>query len=335
MASLTLSRHSPRAAAYVAASQFGLGALQSALGLTLWSSKDPRLVPFLAGALVSCAVLGAAAALLASRLPWWAPFVGAVAGVVFLLVMCSSTWGDRFSSLLVAQLTLLVLTVSVFYGRRLVVGLVGAAVAGWAVVCAVNEQPAGAIATWLTVGPALVVTAVVAQWLVGQLLTLVDRDALTGLANRASWNRLLATVDDEPISVAIMDLDHFKAVNDGAGHAAGDELLRAVAARWAAHMRPCDTLARLGGDEFALLLTATKEIDALHVAERLRSSVAKVASVSVGVAERGQGERLDDAMIRADGALYRAKAEGRGCVRSATAAAVVVVVDKADLERVG
>ena len=152
-------------------------------------------------------------------------------------------------------------------------------------------------------------------------------DPLTGLPNRSLFldrlGRALANSERRQSSVAVLflDLDQFKLVNDSLGHAAGDELLAAVAPRLEQGLRPSDTIARFGGDEFAVLADVRTERDAVRVAERIRTALARpfklrqrehFVSASMGIS-LGRGEKAPEAMIRdADAALYRAKERGRG-----------------------
>ena len=140
-------------------------------------------------------------------------------------------------------------------------------------------------------------------------------DPLTGLPNRRAWDEQLprelahAKRLDYPACLAIADLDRFKEVNDRRGHAAGDQLLCALAANWRAELRETDLLARIGGDEFALLLPGTTAADAAEIAGRLRRTAPKAISASIGVAEWDRRETTTDFLARADRALYAAKHE--------------------------
>jgi diguanylate cyclase (GGDEF)-like protein len=181
------------------------------------------------------------------------------------------------------------------------------------------------------------VLALVLGWLVYRMLTsqgrdrmLARHDALTGLLNRKSFDRQLgeAMQQTRPRSCALVliDLDRFKPVNDDHGHRAGDLVLQQVAARLQQVVRGSDTAYRLGGDEFALLLQGergTREL--FHLVERAvelirqpvvlpdRRSVSVGASTGVAVFPSGdEPERAGDVFDRADRALYRCKAEGRG-----------------------
>ena len=137
-------------------------------------------------------------------------------------------------------------------------------------------------------------------------------DPLTGLPNRRVWDAelLRATGQQRLITVAVLDLDHFKAFNDTYGHPAGDRLLKETAAAWRDQLRPGDLLARIGGEEFALLLDCDID-DALEIVERLRETVSHNRTCSAGIAVRQPGETLDSVVTRADRALYEAKAIGR------------------------
>jgi diguanylate cyclase (GGDEF)-like protein len=153
-------------------------------------------------------------------------------------------------------------------------------------------------------------------------------DPLTHLWNRAGLAEHLAREIPRsvslarPLSLAMADLDRFKAVNDTHGHVVGDLVLEAVAERLRIAARPEDIVARYGGEEFAVLLAGCAEPDALVVAERLRqriagepfrprTGVALALSISVGVATHRPGEGAEELIARADAALYEAKRAGR------------------------
>ncbi len=146
-------------------------------------------------------------------------------------------------------------------------------------------------------------------------------DVLTGLPNRRAWDRRIeqAVQDGEPVCVAILDLDFFKAYNDDHGHQAGDRLLKEAAAAWRAELRPTDTLARYGGEEFVVLLYGDDLDVARQVVDRLRAATPRGQSCSAGLARREDGEAAAALLGRADKALYDAKRAGRN--RSLVAAA--------------
>jgi len=149
------------------------------------------------------------------------------------------------------------------------------------------------------------------------LADLARRDGLTGLPNRRTWDFALdraATRSAErgiPLSVAMLDLDHFKAFNDRLGHPEGDSLLIACARAWAACLAPPALLARYGGEEFAVLLPGCRLDDARPALERLREATPGGQTVSIGCAERAPGEPITQTLQRADQALYTAKSSGR------------------------
>jgi diguanylate cyclase (GGDEF)-like protein len=152
-----------------------------------------------------------------------------------------------------------------------------------------------------------------------------DTDPLTGLNNRRGLEsraaRLLAHAASQPIALIICDIDHFKAVNDRHGHAAGDVLLRLFAQTLLHAVRPDELLARLGGEEFVVLAACTDAQGGFVLAERIRRAIADAdfgglghdltITCSLGVVEIGPGESLWQAVRRADKLLYGAKHAGR------------------------
>lgn len=155
-------------------------------------------------------------------------------------------------------------------------------------------------------------------------------DPLTGLPNRAAWServeRELADWQENGghLAMAILDLDHFKRINDGYGHLAGDKVLKIVADQLRKRLRGRDFIARFGGEEFVLLLPQTSPPVALQVAETMRAAIEAcpfhfkgervVITTSIGVSAFRSGERGDQVLKRADEALYRAKDQGRNRV---------------------
>ena len=195
-----------------------------------------------------------------------------------------------------------------------------------------REPPAGVpgSATWV-------------QGLIDSLVELSSRDALTGLANRRAFELALAREVDrvarsgEPALLLVLDIDHFKRVNDSYGHGAGDEVIKAVAGALLDSVRPMDLVARVGGEEFAIILPNCASSFGEAVAERMRRRVETVpvqvtpavqvpVTVSVGGAFAPQWVRSTPTLWleRADQQLYRAKAQGRNLVQLEPAAVSVV-----------
>jgi diguanylate cyclase (GGDEF)-like protein/PAS domain S-box-containing protein len=153
--------------------------------------------------------------------------------------------------------------------------------------------------------------------LLGQVQDMARHDSLTGLPNRRALEEQLpqamarARRCRSPLSVAILDIDHFKDYNDAHGHLAGDEVLRACARAWDSVLRGEDTIARFGGEEFLVLLPDTSPEQAAEITERLRLKTPMGQTCSAGLATWDYAESIDDLIGRADKALYLAKASGR------------------------
>lgn len=167
------------------------------------------------------------------------------------------------------------------------------------------------------------------------LRRLATRDELTGLFNRREFDRMLgeererAASFGHPLALVLIDIDHFKAVNDTHGHPIGDGVLREVARRIAGQVRSVDRVARIGGEEFGILLVQGDATAAREVAVRIVAAVARepvqagsslelMVTVSAGTAVLPQDAASEAALIaRADKALYAAKERGRNCVAAA------------------
>ncbi|MEA3643381.1 MAG: sensor domain-containing diguanylate cyclase [Lamprobacter sp.] len=166
-----------------------------------------------------------------------------------------------------------------------------------------------------------------------KLESAAQRDGLTGAFNRDFFDTLLeheyarATRQRQPVSLLLLDIDHFKSINDTYGHLMGDEVLKAVVIHVQEQLRGTDVLTRWGGEEFALLLPGTTLEGAQTLAETLRASIASKPlgadlppiTVSLGVAQFDIDGNDQDAFQRADEALYAAKEDGRNRVRTAPA----------------
>jgi len=164
------------------------------------------------------------------------------------------------------------------------------------------------------------------------LLEQATHDPLTGIFNRRHVEEVLRQEVDRaqrharPLAVAMLDADHFKAINDTHGHQTGDEVLRAISDRCQKTLRANDVLGRYGGEEFVVVFPETSLEDAGAVAERLRAAVAEhpikvgdkalAVTVSIGLAAFAPGQDLEKLFQRADSALYTAKQDGRNLVRA-------------------
>lgn len=170
-----------------------------------------------------------------------------------------------------------------------------------------------------------------------QLVNASRMDSKTGLLNAGTWEREAASEvvrairTRSPLAVALIDIDHFKAVNDAHGHLVGDRALKAISRTLSVFVREYDLVGRFGGEEFALLLPQTRAVDAYRIAERIRAYIASMpidadgdlgaepvtVTVSIGVAalgahwDTGKANQLTDLLAAADAALYRAKSGGR------------------------
>lgn len=162
------------------------------------------------------------------------------------------------------------------------------------------------------------------------LANLAHLDSLTGLRNRRSFDTAFAEAlsrlarANEPVGLLVLDIDHFKKINDTFGHSAGDEALRALARAMELHVRPYDQIFRIGGEEFAILLSNSQIEDARLTAERLRQAVEALRvqaaghlielTISIGLVAATRATRAEDLLGIADAALYRAKTSGRNRV---------------------
>ncbi len=162
-----------------------------------------------------------------------------------------------------------------------------------------------------------------------ELKVLSTVDELTQLYNRRAFNDFLAQMIvqaqryNEPLSIAMLDFDHFKKINDRLGHTVGDSVLKQLAEIIQANICASDVLARWGGEEFILLMPKITLADAARVMDRLRLIVAdeefvggSTVTISVGVTELRPGDGFDDLLKRVDEAQYRAKASGRNNVQT-------------------
>jgi diguanylate cyclase (GGDEF)-like protein len=272
--------------------------------------------PVMLAAILGGCMLVAAAVLLrfGAALPPAGLQAAAVAGTLansLLVANCTTDYGAALNSFAYLWIGIYA---GQFFGRReariqAAVIVVASGAALW-----LSGLPGMATAWALVAGSSVLATEALAR-LNTHLRTQLITDPLTGLLNRAGFvgaaERVRALADREglPVSIALIDLDQFKQVNDLQGHAAGDELLVDLGRAWREELRGSEVLARFGGDEFALVLAGSGRAGAEDALRRLRT--ASAADWSVGFVEWRRGESLDRAMARADEELYRAKRRSR------------------------
>ena len=263
----------------------------------------------------------------------------------FLFLLAAALLRDSFggASAGVTVVTLVPVTVAALHGTRRQLAPVIAGVAAYFVLPVVlvggDQYPAAGLrsgALYVVVGAMIGYTVhglvaqvrdrvVEARRRGNALEDLAFTDALTGLGNRRAWETWLdaamatARDDGDPLCIAILDLDHFKAFNDANGHPAGDALLAGAAVSWRRELRPTDILARYGGEEFAAVLPACSLDGAKVVVERIRAATPAGQTVSAGIAQWDGAEDGEALVIRADAALYAAKAAGRDRALAAAA----------------
>jgi diguanylate cyclase (GGDEF)-like protein len=177
------------------------------------------------------------------------------------------------------------------------------------------SAPPSAVQTWVFLMGTITGMAAVLNAKVSRLRQDASRDELTGAMTRRAFLDLArreiawAARTGEPLTVAALDLNDFKAINDRHGHAAGDAVLAALPTAWRPHLRPRDALGRLGGDEFALIMPGTTQAQAAVVVDRLRRASVSI-TFAAGIA-LWSGEHLDEWLHTADARLYTDKYRGR------------------------
>ena len=153
--------------------------------------------------------------------------------------------------------------------------------------------------------------------LLERMSRLAQQDGLTGIANRRTLDEAVpvefarARRSGQPLTLVMIDIDHFKRYNDKRGHAAGDALLRTSAQSWAKQLRPTDLIARYGGEEFTLVLPACSADQAVQLVDRLRPLMPDRQTFSAGIAAWDGDETTNELVQRADRALLQAKKRGR------------------------
>ncbi len=253
----------------------------------------------------------------AGHLPRWAIHVFLACGTALVSSIAYSA-GTAASSVAYAILYVWVALYS-FYFFSIWAASAHVALAGatYAAILSLTESGNDWIASWMMTLGVVTVTGMMVGWLVDQIRSLAQTDWLTGLPNRRSWDDALVREITRaeryrmPLTVVLIDLDHFKLLNDTQGHQAGDLLLKELAAAWHDKLRTTDLIARLGGDEFGILLPDCPLEEAGKVVDRLDEATPPGHTTSTGVALWYRGEQPAALLKRADEALYSAKKSGR------------------------
>lgn len=273
---------------------------------------DHRGLALLALGLLACAA-GASLLFVRHRLPRGSSHVVVGVGAAMLTAAVLLTPSTTTALLVGGLYTFVVIEAVAFFTPREAVAHLVPTLTAAALALGHQGVPTGALTTLGIVSGAIafVVGALV------QRASSASRDSLTGLFNRRGFDDaveaavLAAERSGAPLAAALLDLDHFKAVNDRRGHAAGDQLLRTVAEQAQDLLPATAVLARYGGDEFAILLPGHTGVQAEAVVERVRAATS-AAQLSAGIAELLPELAAADLLRHADAALHTAKTAGRG-----------------------
>ncbi len=255
----------------------------------------------------------------------------AITAATTVILVAVTLSPDPVTAVVIASLASFIAIDACFFSLRLAVAHV-AAVLGTVTVALLLRGDI-AVPTVLALGALVIGLSTITRALVMRASS-ASRDPLTGLANRRGFDQAMdeamtaAARTGEPLSAALLDLDHFKALNDSEGHDAGDRVLQRVADVWRTALPAPAVLARHGGDEFALLLPGLTGPAALDAVRRVRAMHPDIA-LSCGVAEHRAGSSAAQLMRRADVALYDVKAAGRGGCRLESGAASDLATDLA------
>ncbi len=224
--------------------------------------------------------------------------------------------------------TWIVLYALLFFSRFGVAVQVGLVTAGYAATIALYDDSAIDLVTPFE--PMILVSVIATTSTVVTMLARTretsEIDSLTMVPNRRGLDRILdealaaASAGRESLIVAMVDVDHFKSINDQQGHAAGDRVLEELTRAWRTVLRPCDFVGRMGGDEFLVVLPGCSTSDAHAVLERLRTAAPTDVTCSLGAASWQAGQSASMLVSNADAALYQAKRLGRNRIAWAVAA---------------
>ena len=290
----------------------GVAAL-SVLPLERWTRGEMIALAVIA---VLCAAVCTARLVGGRRLPRWALHVDIAAATVLASIL-AAIGGPRhvpFADLYIW----IAIFAALYFDAIAAAAHTAVAAAAYAVVLGVGPGVADPWAAWLGLFGTAVLAATVMTGVVSVLRVAAREDPLTGLDNRRSWDERFEEELERSrrtgiaVSVAIFDLDGFKAINDTSGHDTGDRLLQQLAHAWQAAVRGSgDFLARLGGDEFGLLAPGSDETGIRRLAKRLSDALPDGVTASVGVATWDRAENASDLLRRADETMYKNKRRRR------------------------
>lgn len=281
-----------------------------------WTGSYRSLVVMLG--LIGSALVGALVLMkLGDRIPSWGQHAALVVATVIISVAAAIGPSVRGNFAILYIWT--AVYAALYFQLRAAAIHVGIAAVGYIVVLVVDHSSLHTLfVAWTSIFGTAAVAGAVAFGLVSLLRRTSLEDPLTSLANRRAWDGRLeeelerARRNKTALSLAVIDIDDFKAVNDREGHPAGDQLLCRFADGWTGAIRGSgDFVARLGGDEFGLLAPGSDEIGMQLVIERLREIAPDGVSCSIGEATWDRTETAGDLFRRADEAMYRAKRDWR------------------------
>jgi len=262
--------------------------------------------------LVGAVALGASAFLWwrGDRLPHWFLHAAVAGGTIFISVLIARSATDVGMIVTACDYIWMGVYAAFFFSRRAARAHTGLIAAAFliALLASSHHVPADA---WLFLTASLIVATETIGRQSARLRHEAHTDPLTGLLNRKGLvpaaERAFAVADRTaiPLTIGLVDLDHFKQVNDRDGHAAGDRLLVSMTRTWSEELEPGDIFARLGGDEFLVILVGSSEEEAKRFFERLL--FVSPAPWSAGVIKRHSGEDLSACLARADNTLYEQK----------------------------
>ncbi len=264
-----------------------------------------------------CVVAFLSRTIVGDRLPLWTLHVDLVVAVMLTGVAAAGGASQQANCSIVY--VSVALYAALYFSPAIVLGYVGGIGATYAVALAFGPAVPTPVAAWLLIVGIVTVNSAVVSGLMSALRSSAKEDPLTGLPNRRHWDERLeeelerSRRTGQPLSVAVIDLDGFKAVNDRSGHQAGDRLLLDLAHRWKAATRGGgDFIARIGGDEFGLIAPNSDPLGMRRLAKRLGQALPEGVEFSIGSATWDGTESASDLQRRGDDAMYQRKLSHRG-----------------------